>query len=138
MSFIKKFLILSVGIIALGLGILGVFLPILPTVPFLLLTSYCFVRGSDRFDDWFRKSNLYKKYLEDFITHRRMALKKKWMILLPVSFCLAVPFFLFDILAMRIGILTLVIFKYSYFLFRIETANPSPIDPKYPCGESAE
>ena len=49
MNRIKKIIFVIVGVISLLLGIIGTVLPILPTVPFLLLTSYCFARGSNKF-----------------------------------------------------------------------------------------
>ena len=51
MNRIKRIIFIILGLISLLLGIIGTLLPILPTVPFLLLTSYCFARGSKKFDE---------------------------------------------------------------------------------------
>lgn len=51
-SGVKKYVYLAVGTLSLALGIIGVFLPLLPTTVFLLITAYCYERGSDRFHDW--------------------------------------------------------------------------------------
>ena len=62
MSKIKKFIYISVGLISFALGAIGVVLPVLPTTPFLLLASFCFAKGSDRFNTWFINTKIYRKH----------------------------------------------------------------------------
>ena len=121
MNKLIKALFVAIGFISLALGIVGIFLPILPTVPFLLLTSYCFVKGSNRFDTWFKGTNIYKKHLEEFVTNRNMTIKQKITILALASAMLLIPFFMVDVLPMRIFIIVLITGKYAYFIFAIGT-----------------
>lgn len=121
MKKITKLLLVICGFICIGFGIVGVILPILPTTPFLLLASFCFVKGSNRFDAWFKSTKLYQKHLESFVQNRQMTLKQKLTILLIADLMLCVPFFLVNNLHMRIFLVSLVLLKFYYFMFRIET-----------------
>ena len=120
----KKYFYITLGFIALGLGLIGVILPILPTTPFLLVTSFCFAKGSERFHTWFINTNIYKKHLESFVKERAMTLKQKVVLLSFVNFMLAFPLILIDILPMRITIIVLIIIKLYYFIFRVKTITP--------------
>ena len=124
MNKVKKYFYITLGFIALGLGLIGVILPILPTTPFLLLTSFCFAKGSERFHVWFTNTNIYKKHLESFVKERAMTLKQKVVLLSFVNFMLAFPLILVDVLPMRITIIVLIIIKLYYFIFRVKTITP--------------
>ena len=113
----KKYFYITLGFIALGLGLIGVILPILPTTPFLLVTSFCFAKGSERFHTWFTNTNICKKHLESFVKERAMTLKQKVVLLSFVNFMLAFPLILVDVLPMRITIIVLIIIKLYYFIF---------------------
>lgn len=121
MKSIKKYIYITVGLISVVLGAIGVILPILPTTPFLLLASYCFAKGSDRFNNWFINTKLYKNHLDSFVKERAMTLKEKICILAFADFMLAFPLIILDSLFMKILILVLILFKFYYFIFRIKT-----------------
>ncbi|MDU5109089.1 MAG: YbaN family protein [Clostridium sp.] len=124
MKSIKKYIYITVGLIAVVLGAIGVALPILPTTPFLLLASYCFARGSERFNNWFINTKLYKNHLESFVNERAMTLKEKVTLLAFADFMLAFPLILIDSLIMKGVIVLLILCKFYYFIFRIKTISP--------------
>lgn len=111
------------GFITLGLGIIGLVLPIIPTVPFLLLTSFFFSKGSKRFNDWFTNSKIYKRYLEGFVKNKIMTLKSEIMLLAFVTSLLVFAMWKVNNIYMSICLIILIIFKYLYFIFCIETVS---------------
>lgn len=123
MNKIKKYIYIVVGIIAFTLGTIGVILPILPTTPFYLLASFCFVRGSKRFDEWFKNTKLYKKHLESFVNEKSMTLKEKICILLFADTMILIPIIIVDSIHVRIFLISLIIIKLYYFIFKIKTVK---------------
>jgi uncharacterized membrane protein YbaN (DUF454 family) len=65
----RRWLYQSAGLFFVGLGWLGVFLPLLPTTPFLLLASFFFLRSSPRLSNWLVRSKLFGPFLRDWQTH---------------------------------------------------------------------
>lgn len=120
---IKRIIYIILGFICLGLGIIGIILPVLPTVPFLLCTSFFFSRGSERFDTWFKSTKIYHKYLENFVRNKVMTLKGKVILLTLVSAMLVFAMWSVNSLAMSIVICILICLKYMYFIFYIETVS---------------
>lgn len=124
MSKVKKYIYITIGLIAFLLGSIGVIIPILPTTPFLLLASFCFARGSDKFNNWFKGTKLYKKHLESFVNERAMTLKQKICILAFADTMIAIPLFLVDVMAMKVVLIMVIVFKLYYFTFKIKTIKP--------------
>ena len=119
-----KIIYVILGFVSMGLGIVGCFLPGLPTVPFLLLASFFFARGSERFHRWFTQTKIYKNYLEDFEKNRSMTLKVKIGLLCLSSTMIAFPIFFVKNNYLRLVLILVVIFKYYYFIFCIKTSKP--------------
>ena len=118
-----RVLFIALGFIFLGIGAIGIAVPILPTTPFLLLASFFFAKGSKRFHDWFLSTKLYKRYLESFVKSRAMTLKGKLTILIPVSCMLIITFILVNNIYARIVLIVLFISKYVYFFTQIKTVS---------------
>ena len=91
-----KFLYIVFGSISLALGILGIFLPVLPTTPFLLLSAAMYMRGSQRLYDWLMSHKHLGPYIKNFREHRALPLRVKtvsvsmvWATLLYCTFFVA-------------------------------------------------
>ena len=122
-SKILRVICIILGFICLGIGVVGIILPILPTTPFLLLTSFFFMKGSKRFNDWFLSSKIYKKYLENFSKNKVMTIYGELILLSFVSLLLFMTMFILNNLTVSIILMILVILKYTYFIFKIKTVD---------------
>ena len=109
------------GFLSMGIGAVGVVLPVLPTTPFLLLASFCLAKGSERFHKWFTGTKLYKRHLDSFVKNRAMTLKTKFSLLIPASCMLLLAFLAMRNVYGRVFIVFLIVFKYVYFFTKIRT-----------------
>ncbi|TFG48113.1 MAG: DUF454 domain-containing protein, partial [Gemmatimonadales bacterium] len=76
-SGIVRFWLLAAGHVSVGLAILGAFLPLLPTTPFLLLAAACYVRASARFYNWLLNTETFGPMIRNWREHRAMAPRHK-------------------------------------------------------------
>ncbi len=74
--FARRLLVLA-GTVSLGLGTLGILIPLLPTTPFLLLTAACYIRSSERLYKWLMDHRLYGKFLHNYMEKRAISLNVK-------------------------------------------------------------
>ncbi len=78
MKAIGKRFLLAVGFAALGLGAVGIFVPLLPTTPFVLLAVWLFGRSSPRYHSWLRQNRYFGKILRDWESERGLSRGDKW------------------------------------------------------------
>ena len=91
-----RYLLLTIGWLSVALGVIGIFLPVLPTTPFLLLAAACFVRSSRRFYLWLVTHQHLGPWIRDYLEGQGIPLKGKVYTLLlmwaSISFsCYLVP-----------------------------------------------
>ena len=121
---LKQIIFLIIGCLSLALGCVGIVLPILPTVPFFLLTVFCFANSSQKLHDWFIGTQMYKKHLESCVQKKGMMVRTKATILTSVTALMAVGF----VLMLRKGIIVPCVIlavvwvcHLVYFLFGVKT-----------------
>lgn len=102
-------------------GIIGIIFPILPTTPFLLVSSICFAKGSDKFYNWFINTKIYKNNLEDFVKNREMKIKTKIYLMILSSSMIIISIFMVDFIYLKLLLFCIDVFKYYYFIFKIKT-----------------
>jgi hypothetical protein len=79
---LRKGLLISAGVLSVGLATAGIFLPLLPTTPFLLLAAACFIRSSDRLYRWLITHKWFGPYIKNYREHKAITKRAKVVILL--------------------------------------------------------
>ena len=126
----KKYVYLTLGLISLGLGVLGSLVPLLPTVPFLMLAAFCFARSSEKLNRWFRNTKLYQDNLADFAAGKGMTMTAKIRIMVTVTLLMSIGFVWMGLKGIVTGCVVLGciwVFHGVYFLFGIKTIPASEV-----------
>ena len=121
---VKRIVFIVLGSICLGLGCIGIALPILPTVPFFLATVFFYANSSRRLHDWFVSTKMYKKHLESFVQKKGMLMQTKINIITMVTLLMGIGFFMMFRKEIYVPcvILTIVwVCHLIYFFFGVKT-----------------
>lgn len=120
----KRILYILVGSIAVVLGAVGAVVPMLPTVPFLMLAAFCFARSSDRLDRWLKGTKLYRENLKDLAERRGMTKRAKIRVMGTVTILMSIGLALMGMKGIVSGCIVLSaiwLIHLLYFLFGVKT-----------------
>ena len=117
-----KIVLALLGLISLGLGIIGAFLPLLPTVPFVLLSAYLFAKSSDRLHNWLINHRIFGQMIRDFREERGISVwgKVAAIGMMWISNIISICFIVDDKLWMQI-LLTLISIGVTIQILRYKT-----------------
>lgn len=89
-NIIVRSVFLTIGAISFVLGTIGIVIPLFPTIPFYMLTVFCFARGSERFHKMFLASSLYQMTVGNYKRDKALTLRTKLTILCFLSIIMAI------------------------------------------------
>lgn len=89
-NIIVRYVFLTIGAISFVLGTIGIVIPLFPTIPFYMLTVFCFARGSERFHKMFLASSLYQMTVGNYKRDKALTLRTKLTILGFLSIIMAI------------------------------------------------
>ena len=120
---VKRAIYLIIGTAALVLGAIGVFLPVLPTTPFVILAAACYLRSSKRMHAWILQSELFGETIENYQAGRGLKRDTKIRALVLMWATISISAFLFvDQLIFR-GTMFLVATGVTIYILRLPTPN---------------
>lgn len=123
---LKKHLLIAAGSLTLGLGILGIALPVLPTTPFLLITAYCYMRSSQRLYDWLMNHRLLGPYLYDYMMYRGVRRKARTAALVFLWLTLSISMVVVSSFHLKLflGLVGIAVSVHLFMLKTIEEEQP--------------
>ena len=125
LSSLKKGLFIATGTICLGLGTVGIILPVLPTTPFLLLSAACYLRGSERMYRWLLNNKWFGKYIRNYREGKGIPLRGKVSALLLLWITISCS----AILLVKISMVQIILFTIaigvSIYIIRLPTFRKS-------------
>jgi uncharacterized membrane protein YbaN (DUF454 family) len=120
----RKWLLVIAGYLALGLGLIGIFVPLLPTTPLLLLAAGCFMRSSPRLYTWLIHRKWFGKYIHHYREHRAITTQARIVTLLLLWSVIGVTaIFIVDLWWLRV-LLGVVAVSVTLHLFHLKRLTP--------------
>jgi len=107
---VKRLLFTILGTLFLGIGCIGLILPILPTTPFLILAAACYVRGSYRIYRWMMRNRLFGEFIRNYLEGKGITSRQKVFTLALLWLMIAITiFYMIENIIIRLLLLTIAL-----------------------------
>jgi uncharacterized membrane protein YbaN (DUF454 family) len=121
---IKKYLLIFLGSVSLIFGIIGIFFPVLPTTPFLLLASLCYLKSSRFLYEWLINHKIFKPIIKNYMEHKAILRRTKIYALIFLWISLIISMLLISNIYLSL-VLSAIGIGVSIFLLSINTIDES-------------
>ena len=123
---IRKAILIFAGTVCVGLGVLGMFLPLLPTTVFLLMAAYCYSRSSERFHTWLLTNKLFGPYIKNYKSGKGISLRQKISSISILWVTIGLSIWMLGGFWVTLMLL-LIALAVTLHLVRIKTYRPEPV-----------
>ena len=118
---LRRYVLLTVGVTSVGLGLIGIVVPLLPTTCFLLLAAWCFARSSPRMYDWLHENALFGEYLRQYRDYKVISPRVRSASLVVLWAFITVSLVLVGFRAWALALLLIVGVAVTAHLLRLRT-----------------
>lgn len=120
-SRVMKYFWIFLGSLSALVGTVGIFLPIVPTVPFYLLTLFCYTKGSVRLRQWFVHTSLYQEHVALFVEERALTVRSKVLAIISLTIMIGVGAYFMTTWLLRLLLGAVWLVHVVWLLFMVKT-----------------
>ncbi|MBY6225221.1 YbaN family protein [Ferrimonas balearica] len=122
-----KYLLIGLGCLAVAAATIGVFMPLIPTVPFLLLATFCFSRSSARMQVWLYNNRLLGPYLRNYLERKGLTKRQLISSLVSMWVGMSIAILIAPVVAVKWGLVVIGV-AVSIHLIRMKRLLPGEVD----------
>lgn len=120
---VARLCIFILGVLSVGLGTAGIFLPVLPTTPFILLAAWCFLKSSNKAHDWIYKQPIFGTALRDWEKNHSIAVTNKLIAVSAILFSVIFIWMKVESEAVRYLVTAILMFVAVFIITRKNRTN---------------
>jgi uncharacterized membrane protein YbaN (DUF454 family) len=126
----KRIIYITLGTLCVGLGLIGIVVPLMPTTVFLLMAAFFYSRSSDRFHDWLLTNRLFGDYIRNYREGRGMTATHKTRAILLLWVTIGLSMWMVRLLAVRVLLFIIASAVSVFLLWFVKTYQPDEHSPQ--------